>query len=86
MLSRDVMNEQAVLACRRPGEGLFIEALDRALKRRRLMLPAFEHDLAAELRGQRQAVLVEGPSRELGPIGARKLPSCRVGGDDTCVS
>ncbi len=33
-LTRDVMNEQAVLACRRPGEGLFIKAFDRQLKRR----------------------------------------------------
>jgi len=33
-LTRDVMNEKAVLGCRRPGEGLFITALDRELKRR----------------------------------------------------
>ena len=57
VLTRDVMNEQAVLACRRTGEGLFIKALDRELKRRRLTVPALEHDLTAELRGQRQAVL-----------------------------
>ncbi len=65
-LTRDVMNEQAVLGCRRAGEGLFIKALDRELKRRRLNVPAFEHDLAAELRGKRQAVLATGAPRTLG--------------------
>ena len=65
-LTRDVMNEKAVLGCRRPGEGLFITALDRELKRRRLTVPAFEHDLAAELRGKPQAVLATGTARTLG--------------------
>ncbi len=65
-LTREVMNERAVLACRRPGEGLFITALDRELKRRRLTVPAFEHDLAAELLGKRQTVLATGPARTLG--------------------
>lgn len=65
-LTRDVMNEKAVLACRRPGEGLFIEALDRELRRRRLAVPALEHDLAAELRGAKQAVWAKGPVRTLG--------------------
>ena len=65
-LTRDVMNERAVLSCRRPGEGMFIEALDRELKRRRLTVPAFEYDLAAELRGKRQAVLATRTPRTLG--------------------
>lgn len=65
-LTRDVMNEKAVLGCRRPGEGLFITALDRELKRRRLTVPAFEHDLAAELRRKSQAVLTTGTARTLG--------------------
>jgi hypothetical protein len=65
-LTRDVMNEQAVLGCRQSGEGLFIKALDRKLKRRRLTLPAFEHDLAAELRGAQQTVLANGTPRMLG--------------------
>jgi uncharacterized protein YbbK (DUF523 family) len=50
-LTRDLMNEQAVLACRRPGEGMFIQALDRQLRHRGITLPALEHDLAEELRG-----------------------------------
>lgn len=66
VLTRDVMNEKAVLGCRRPGEGLFITALDRELKRRRLTVPAFEHDLAAELRGEPQEVLTTGKARTLG--------------------
>lgn len=65
-LTRDVMNERAVLDCRRPGAGLFIESLDRELQRRRVNLPAREHDLAAELRGERQSVLAGPPPRTLG--------------------
>lgn len=65
-LTRDIMNEQAVLGCRRPGEGLFIEALDRELKHRGLTVPALEHDLAAELRGERQAILATPSPRTLG--------------------
>lgn len=65
-LTRDVMNEQVVLGCRRPGDGLFIDALDRRLKRRGLNLPAFEHDLAAELRGRRQTVWAPSAPRSLG--------------------
>ncbi len=64
--TRDVMNEQVVLGCRRPGDGLFIDALDRRLKRRGLTVPAFEHDLAAELRGRRQTVLTPPAPRSLG--------------------
>ena len=65
-LTRDVMNEQAVLGCRRPGEGLFIKALDRQLKRRGITVPALEHDLAAELRGKRQTLLATPAPRTLG--------------------
>ncbi len=65
-LTRDVLNEQAVLACRRSGEGLFVAALDRELKRRKLTLPAFEHDLATELHGQHRAVLATPAPRTLG--------------------
>ena len=59
-LTRDVMNERAVLGCRRAGEGLFIQELDRALSHRHLTVPAFEHDLAAELRGD--CLLYTSPS------------------------
>ncbi|AGZ54331.1 2-thiouracil desulfurase family protein [Mycobacterium kansasii] len=69
-LTRDVMNEQAVLGCRRGGQGLFIKALDRELTRRRLTVPAFEHDLAAEIRGQPQAVLATPAPRTLGAVAA----------------
>jgi uncharacterized protein YbbK (DUF523 family) len=65
-LTRDVMNERAVLGCRRAGEGLFIKALDRELHRRRMTVAGFEHDLAAELRGEQRSVLAEGRSRMLG--------------------
>ncbi|WP_167355462.1 2-thiouracil desulfurase family protein [Mycobacterium malmoense] len=65
-LTRDVMNERAVLECRGQGEGLFIAALDRRLRRRGLAVPAFEHDLAAELRGARQNLLAPAALRTLG--------------------
>lgn len=65
-MTREVMNERAVLGCRRRGEGLFVNALDRELKRRNVIVPAFEHDLAAELRGTSQTVLADGPCRTLG--------------------
>lgn len=74
-LTRDVMNERAVLGCRRTGEGLFIAALDRQLRRRGLEVPALEHDLAAELRGSRQALLAAGAVRTLGGVGNRETPS-----------
>ena len=73
-LTRDVMNQQAVLACRRPGEGRFIEALDRELKRRGVTVPALEHDLAAELQGKRQPVLAAPPPRMLGTLAASHPP------------
>ena len=65
-LTRDVMNEQAVLGCRRKGEGLFIAALDGQLRSRGLEVPALEHDLATELRGSRQTLLQARPLRTLG--------------------
>ena len=68
-LTRDVMNERAVLNCRRRGAGLFIESLDRELHRRKTNLPAREHDLAAELRGERQSVLAGPPPKTLGDRG-----------------
>lgn len=68
-LTRDVMNERAVLACRRAGQGLFTQALDRELRRRGLSVPALEHDLAAELRGEPQ-VLVQRAGQVLGTAGA----------------
>ena len=65
-LTRDVMNERAVLQCRRKGDGFFVAALDRQFRRRGLEVPALEHDLAAELRGSRQSLLATGPLRTLG--------------------
>lgn len=70
-LTREVMNERAVLGCRQPGEGMFVTALGRELKRRKVTVPAFEHDLVAELGGRRQTVLAGGPRRTMGcdPVG-----------------
>jgi predicted secreted protein len=65
-LTREVMNEQAVLSCRRPGQGIFISAVDRRLKRRGLVVPAFEHDLGTELHGGAQTLLATPAPRPLG--------------------
>ncbi len=65
-LTRDVMNQKAVLDCRLAGEGLFIQALDRELRRRGMTLPTLEHDLAAELQGSRQHLLATPQPRILG--------------------
>lgn len=54
-LTREVVEQGAVVACRRPGAGLFVEELDRELARRGLTLPTLEHDLLDEARGARTA-------------------------------
>jgi predicted secreted protein len=65
-LTREFMNEHVVFACRRPGEGLFIRALDRQLKRRGIRIPAVEHDIATELQGGSQTLLSTPTPRTLG--------------------
>lgn len=50
------VNREVVLACRRAGRGLFVEALSDELARRGLVVPLLEHDLVAEMRGERQRV------------------------------
>jgi predicted secreted protein len=57
------INRDAVVACRVAGAGLFINSLQRQLRRRRLTPPLLEHDLVAEMRGERQHVLPTGPDR-----------------------
>lgn len=79
-LTRKVMNEQAVLACRRRGDGLFIKALDRELTGRGITLSAFEHDLGAELCGRKQVVLGSAAPRTLGVNGS--LHPSRAPGND----
>jgi uncharacterized protein YbbK (DUF523 family) len=65
-LSAEVVNNEAVLACRRAGQGMFIEALDRELERAQVRVPALEHDLAAELAGETQLLLGSPPAGALG--------------------
>ena len=64
-LDRRAVNKQVVMACRRAGSGIFIRALERELDRRGLRVPLFEHDLVAEMRGERQRVLAD-PVRTTG--------------------
>jgi predicted secreted protein len=52
-MSRGGLTE-IVTARARPGRGLFVAALQRGLRRRRVFVPFFEHDLFAELTGGRR--------------------------------
>lgn len=56
-VDRKTFNREAVVACRVTGEGLYVRALKRQLRRRRLSVPLLEHDLVAEMHGQPQHVL-----------------------------
>jgi predicted secreted protein len=53
-VSRSRVNREVVLACRRAGRGLFVQALCRELARRGLSVPLLEHDLVAEMRDEQQ--------------------------------
>lgn len=65
-LDRRRFNTEVVLASRRAGAGIFIRSLQRQLRRRGLAVPLLEHDLVAEMRGQRQQVLGGGPDTATG--------------------
>jgi hypothetical protein len=45
------VNEKAVAACLREGEGLFIAAIGRQLGCKHIAVKWYEHDLLAEIRG-----------------------------------
>jgi hypothetical protein len=47
-------NERVVLGNLVCGQGLFISALSHQLRRRRLQVPLYAHDLAGELGGRRR--------------------------------
>ncbi len=61
-LDRGRINREVVLACQQAGTGLFTQALQRQLRRRRLAVPLLEHDLIAKMRGERQPVLTDLPA------------------------
>ncbi len=50
-LDRRVMNEE-VVACLSEGEGLFMAAIQRELRRKHLSIRWYEHDLLSEIRRQ----------------------------------
>jgi uncharacterized protein YbbK (DUF523 family) len=49
--NRRLMNEEAVAACMRESEGLFIAAIQRQLRHKRISVKWYELDLLAEIRG-----------------------------------
>jgi hypothetical protein len=51
-IERYRLNEESIVACLIEGEGLFIEAIGRQLKRKHLRIRFFEHELLTEIRGQ----------------------------------
>ena len=51
-LDRRVMNDEAVAACLSEGEGLFVAAVQRRLRRQRLSIRWYEHELLREITGQ----------------------------------
>jgi uncharacterized protein YbbK (DUF523 family) len=51
-LDRHLVNEEAIATCLSEGEGLFIEAIQRRLRRKHLTIRWYEHELLAEIRGQ----------------------------------
>jgi hypothetical protein len=53
VLKRHLLLDRVVLADAVPGEGLFVAALRRELRRRRLDVPLFAHDPIGELQGVR---------------------------------
>jgi predicted secreted protein len=53
-LTADQVNHDVVLACRQPGTGLFIQAVQRELRRHDLDVPFHEYDLVCEMRGEPQ--------------------------------
>jgi predicted secreted protein len=58
-IDRRLINERAVAACRMPGEGLFMTALRRRLKRRGIQVRLLEYDLIVEMRGLNQRLDVD---------------------------
>jgi predicted secreted protein len=61
-VDRKSVNRNTVVACRVAGAGFYVKSLKRQLRRRRLKPPLLEHDLVAEMRGERQKVLPDSPS------------------------
>jgi uncharacterized protein YbbK (DUF523 family) len=53
-IDRAMINERVVTESRVAGEGLFIRALRKQLRRRRIEIPFLEHDLIIEMQGREQ--------------------------------
>ena len=51
-LDRRVMNDEVVAACLSEGEGLYMAALRRELRRKHLSVRWYEHELLSEIRGK----------------------------------
>jgi predicted secreted protein len=79
-VDRKSVNRDAVVACRVAGSGLYIKSLEHQLRRRRLTPLLLEHDLVAEMRGERQEVLPGPPNSSAGGARAGVRGSAHGGG------
>ena len=72
-VDRATINERVVTACRVPGEGLFVRALRKQLRRRTADIPFLEHDLIGEMHGREQplSLRIEASSGLPEPDGPR---------------
>jgi hypothetical protein len=62
-VDRAMVNERVVTASRVPGEGLFVRALRKQLRRRKIEIPFLEHDLIAEMEGREQPLALRTDER-----------------------
>lgn len=78
-IDRTLLNERAVAGCRVPGEGLFVRAIRKQLRRRGLEVRLLEYDLIAEMHGtqQRLDVAPEHKGLSTGASGTRPAPKPR---------
>ena len=71
-IDRTLVNERVVTGCRVPGEGLFVHALRRRLKRCGVDVPMLEYDLIAEMHGAPQQPFPTCPATDGWPRPARR--------------
>ena len=70
-LDRHRLNEEAIAACLIEGEGLFIAAIQRRLRRKHLTIRWYEHELLTEIREQPSRLWARGCMKEAVKRGKR---------------
>jgi hypothetical protein len=62
-IDRQMFNDNVVIGCRLPGEGMFMRALRERLHKLQIEVPWLEYDLIAEMHGLAQPLDFSGASR-----------------------